>query len=93
MSPRPDSSSHGPTPLMKSNSQGQVGRDAREVAKMRRFDPDADVIGSEEAARMLGLSARQVRRMAEELDGRLVSGRWTFDSLRVLEISAERRAA
>jgi plasmid replication initiation protein len=33
----------------------------------------------EGAARLLGISTRQVRRLAQELGGRRIKGAWTFD--------------
>jgi hypothetical protein len=39
--------------------------------------PD-DLIGPEEAAQILGCSARYVRKIASDLDGRLVGAMWVF---------------
>ena len=51
-----------------------------------------DTINTEEAAKMLGLSTRQVRRLAASLGGRRIAGRWAFDSL-IVHTYAEGRAA
>lgn len=56
------------------------------------IEPDADVhdageltITAREAAAMLNRSERTVRRMAEQLDGRLVGGQWRFDAATIRE--------
>ncbi|MBJ8344830.1 hypothetical protein [Antrihabitans sp. YC2-6] len=49
-------------------------------------------ISIEEAATMLKLSARQVRRIAPQLGGQLVGGRWLLDRLAVLEHSGDHHA-
>ncbi len=53
-----------------------------------------DEIGTEEAARMIGVSERQVRRLArrEEL-GRLVGQTWRLDRAEVAALALRRRAA
>jgi len=38
-----------------------------------------DLIGTDQAAQILGCSTRYVCRIAADLDGRRVSGRWSFD--------------
>lgn len=42
-----------------------------------------DTIGTVEAASILGLSNRQVQRLAADLDGRFIGGCWCFDRLAV----------
>jgi hypothetical protein len=49
-----------------------------------------DIIDTQEAARMLQLSVRTVRRHAPDLGGRQVARRWTFDRLVVSAMAAER---
>ncbi|KMV22378.1 helix-turn-helix domain-containing protein [Mycobacterium heckeshornense] len=44
-----------------------------------------------QAAQALGVSARHVRRLAADLDGQLVGGRWLFPAAAVSEYAAERR--
>jgi hypothetical protein len=50
----------------------------------------SDMITSEEAAPMLRRSPRQVRRLAADLEGRQVAGRWLFDRATVAAVAAER---
>ena len=38
-----------------------------------------DFIDADQAARTLGCSSRYVRRIAADLDGRKIAGRWIFD--------------
>ena len=47
-------------------------------------------ITAEEAAHMLQLSTRQVRKLAADLEGRRIAGRWTFDRDVVAAIAADR---
>ncbi|KLL95861.1 hypothetical protein NJ76_21765 [Rhodococcus sp. IITR03] len=54
---------------------------------------DADNITTEEAANMLGISNRQARRLAPQLGGRLISGRWTLDRRAVTDYLQNRTAA
>ncbi|WP_094292073.1 hypothetical protein [Mycobacterium neumannii] len=42
-------------------------------------------VSIEEAAHRMGLSSRQVRRLAPRLGGRIVSGRWLLDDTAVTE--------
>ncbi|BCQ09667.1 hypothetical protein JMUB5695_03117 [Mycobacterium heckeshornense] len=44
-----------------------------------------------QAAQALGVSARHVRRLAADLDGQLVGGRWLFPADAVSEYAEERR--
>ncbi len=50
-----------------------------------------DPVSVEEAARMLGVSRRQVRNLGEQLEGRKVAGSWLFDR-DVVAAEAARRA-
>lgn len=49
------------------------------------LDTDEELITTEEAAQMLGISNRQARRRAPQLGGRLTGGRWLLDRRAVLE--------
>lgn len=53
----------------------------------------ADWISTQEAARMLGCSHRQARRLAPELDGTLHAGRWLIDRAAVTAYLQNRTAA
>jgi hypothetical protein len=57
------------------------------------FPQDVEVIDTTKAGRLLGLSGRQVRRLARELGGRKVAGCWAFDSMIVAAIAAEKKEA
>lgn len=46
---------------------------------------DPDYMTTDEAAELLGISPRSVRRMASRLGGRLVGGRWLVDRQAVSE--------
>lgn len=48
-------------------------------------------VGSKEAAHLLGLSTRQVRRLRSDLDGETVGGRMVFKRSTVIEYAQERR--
>lgn len=59
-----------------------------------RIEPNADsvdvpdippTVPVEDAARTLGLSKRQTRRLARNLGGRLIGGRWLLDAQAVTE--------
>ncbi|WP_072688413.1 hypothetical protein [Rhodococcus marinonascens] len=52
-----------------------------------------DPIGAEEVAGMHGCSARQARRLAPDLDGRISGGRWVFDRRTVTEYAQNRNAS
>jgi len=52
-----------------------------------------ELIGAREAATILGLSKRQVQRIAHSLDGRLAAGRWVFDRNAVQAYRAHREEA
>jgi hypothetical protein len=42
-------------------------------------ESDSDTIGSDEVAKLLGVTPRTVQRNAESLGGQKVSGTWVFD--------------
>jgi hypothetical protein len=67
--------------------------DVREGTFLPPFPQDVDVIAATQASRLLGLSPRQVRRLAPEFDGRNVAGHWTFDALTVAAVAADRKRA
>jgi hypothetical protein len=72
----------------------QVAMSARTFADVRKpadVQPSQNImITSEEAAHMLQLSTRQIRRLAADLEGRQIAGRWLFDRLIVAAVAAER---
>lgn len=49
------------------------------------------LIGSVEAAAILGISPRMAQRLATDLDGEKVSGRWTFRRSTVIEYAEGKR--
>jgi len=50
-----------------------------------------EMIDTAEAAVMLGKSTRQVRRIAADLDGKFVAGRWLFSRAAVTEYAEAKR--
>ncbi|WP_157561127.1 helix-turn-helix domain-containing protein [Mycobacterium sp. E802] len=52
---------------------------------------ESSLIGTNEAADLLGLSTRQVRRLTADLDGENISGRIVFKRSTVTEYAQERR--
>lgn len=48
-------------------------------------------IGTDEAAVLLGLTTRQVRRLAADLDGQQIGRAWVFDRQAVTDYANERR--
>lgn len=67
-------------------------RDDAPTPEIAHSPPD-ELIGAQEAAHMLGLSKRQVQRIARSLDGRLAAGRWVFDRAAVAAYHAHRKAS
>lgn len=57
--------------LAVSQTGHELGQDASQLEQ-------DDLIDAKEAAVMLGRSKRQAVRLANDLDGRIVSGRWIF---------------
>ena len=66
--------------------------DVREAEGGARWEQVA-VMTSSAAAAVLGVTDRQVRRMAPSIGGRRVAGRWVFDPADVAALATERRAA
>lgn len=69
--------------------------DASGRADVRKPVPPAgwvsvDSVGSEMAGRMLGITGRQVRRVASEMGGRRVKGSWRFERAAVSAAAARR---
>lgn len=58
----------------------------------QQSEPDVPIT-AREAADILGLSKRQCQRLAADLDGQLVDGRWQFSRAAVVEYAKERNAA
>ena len=52
---------------------------------------ESDHAGSKEAADILGLSTRTVRRLAPDLDGEIIGGRLVFSRATIIEYAQERR--
>jgi hypothetical protein len=63
-----------------------------DVRKTAVVPTSQNMITSEEAAAMLQRSPRQVRRLAADLEGRQIAGRWLFDRDLVAAAAAERGA-
>ena len=53
----------------------------------RGAESEAEMLSTREAAAILGLSKRQTQRLAGDLDGRIVGGRWVFRKSVVLEFA------
>lgn len=51
----------------------------------RESETAAVIIDSRQAAEIIGCSERHVRRIATDLDGRQIAGRWAFDHQAVTE--------
>ncbi|BAD55088.1 helix-turn-helix domain-containing protein [Nocardia farcinica] len=54
-------------------------------------EPDSELVGTAEAAKILGLSARQVRRLAADLDGQRMGRELIFRRAAVTEYAAARK--
>jgi hypothetical protein len=66
---------------------------ARTFADVRNaavVPPSQNMITTEEAAAMIRRSPRQIRRLAADLEGRQIAGRWLFDPDVVAAAAAER---
>lgn len=48
-------------------------------------------ISSAQAAKLIGCTRRHIGRIATDLDGLLVAGRWTFDPAKVAEYAAAKK--
>jgi hypothetical protein len=55
-----------------------------------QLDPD-NLIDAREVARMLGISKRQAQRLAHDIDGLIISGRWVFRKATVMEYAEARK--
>lgn len=55
-------------------------------------EPD-DLIDTEQAAQILGCSTRRIRRIAADLDGEQIAGRWIFHRHAVTEYAQAKGAA
>lgn len=53
-------------------------------------ESEYDLLGADEAARILGCSARYVRRIHTDLDGRQIAGRWVFERKAVDDYAVSR---
>ena len=63
-----------------------------EAAPAPESEP-ADLIDSEQAAQILGCSTRRIRRIAADLDGEQISGRWIFHRHNVIEYARNKKEA
>jgi len=72
---------------VRASATGQ--HDGAPVAPQQYLERE-DTIGTAEAASILGLSNRQVQRLAADLDGRFIGGCWCFDRLAVQAYVAHR---
>lgn len=52
-----------------------------------------EVIDAQEAAGILGVTARHVRRLAADLDGHRIAGRWVFNRQNVIDYAEGRTAS
>ncbi|MGB3699313.1 MAG: hypothetical protein WBA05_17940 [Gordonia sp. (in: high G+C Gram-positive bacteria)] len=53
----------------------------------------ADLIDSEQAAQICGCSSRRIRRIAADLDGEQIAGRWIFHRHNVIEYARNKKEA
>lgn len=54
-------------------------------------EPDSEMVGTAEAARILGCSTRHVRRLAADLDGQRTGRDWIFRRATVTEYATARK--
>lgn len=72
-------------------------RDVHEALSARGHETDgeqlrsSDLIDTKEAAHMLDCHPRSIRRIAAELDGEIVAGRWCFTRSAVAEYAQARK--
>jgi hypothetical protein len=59
--------------------------DVRKTEVLQDYPHEHPTVTIDQAAHQLGLSARQVRRIAAELGGRKVGGRWLLDQTAITE--------
>ena len=62
------------------SAAGRTDTPQQPVLPCSATELDPDTISTEEAARMLGCSPRQARRLAPKLGGRRIGGHWRIDS-------------
>jgi hypothetical protein len=68
-----------------------VSRSGHEInGDTSQLDRD-DLIDAQEAARMIGISKRQAQRLAHDICGLLIGGRWVFNKATVAEYAEARR--
>jgi excisionase family DNA binding protein len=76
---------------------GQLDAQIRASQSGQEWDCGAEelsqdkLITAREAAQVLGCSKRQVQRLAGDLDGQIIGGRWLFSSSAVAEYAEGRR--
>lgn len=54
-------------------------------------DSEPERIGSAQAAKLIGCTRRHISRIATDLDGHQVAGRWTFNMAAVIEYAQARK--
>ena len=59
----------------------------------REVEPDSELIDTTEAARLLHCTPRNVRRIASDLDGHQIAGRWVFHRADVIEYAQHKEVA
>jgi hypothetical protein len=59
--------------------------DGREPEELHHYPQEQPTVTVEDAARQLGLSHRQTRRLAPRLGGKLIAGRWLLDQTAINE--------
>ena len=65
--------------------------DARQEVDLAESTRGDGPVQTDTAARMLGLTTRQVRRLADQLGGRRIGGTWVFDRAAVSAEAIRRR--
>lgn len=82
----PVSSTYGDIAQAIITAMSAVGRsDVRTSAPPQSYVDDPPTVTVAEAARRLGLSERQTRRLAPRLGGRIIAGRWLLDAIAIDE--------
>ncbi|WP_142391424.1 helix-turn-helix domain-containing protein [Mycobacterium sp. ENV421] len=73
-------------------AMSRVGQsDVGETAAVQHFPREQPTVPISEAAEQLGLSRRQVQRIANKLGGRIIAGRWLLDQTAIDEHQEGRR--
>ncbi|ULP45942.1 hypothetical protein [Mycolicibacter virginiensis] len=65
------------------DAEVRMSRTRHESASDGRQSKHQDLIGVAEAAAVLGWSTRKVQRLAADLDGEMITGRWIFSKSKV----------